>query len=100
MLTEAAVIEHDLLCSYPYAAFSLKQGLDEELLAHELEAVGRWDDSIMQVCMEKMTHLAQVANYRLDGAPVDGSLQQVGGFGRCRLRGSFSLHVAPAVRPG
>ena len=62
MLAEAAELEHNLLCSYLYAAFSLKQGLDEELLPHELEAVRRWHATVMDVCMEEMTHLAQVAN--------------------------------------
>jgi hypothetical protein len=62
MLAEASELEHNLLCSYLYAGFSLKQGLDEDLLPHELEAVRRWHAAIMDVCMEEMTHLAQVAN--------------------------------------
>jgi hypothetical protein len=62
MLAEAAELEHNLLCSYLYAAFSLKRGLDEDLLPNELEAVERWHATIMEVCMEEMTHLAQVAN--------------------------------------
>ena len=62
LLAEAAELEHNLLCSYLYAAFSLKQGLDEDLEPHELEAVGRWRGGIMKVCLEEMTHLAQVAN--------------------------------------
>ena len=62
MLAEAAELEHNLLCSYLYAAFSLKRGLDEGLEAAELEAVVRWRAAIMHVCMEEMTHLAQVAN--------------------------------------
>ncbi|MDB5959211.1 MAG: hypothetical protein JWP59_505 [Massilia sp.] len=62
MLAEAAELEHNLLCSYLYAAFSLKRGLDEDLLPDELDAVQRWRDTIMHVCMEEMAHLAQVAN--------------------------------------
>lgn len=62
LLTEAAELEHNLLCSYLYAAFSLKQGLDEDLMPHELVAVRRWHAIVMDVCMEEMTHLAQVAN--------------------------------------
>jgi hypothetical protein len=61
MLAEAAELEHNLLCSYLYAAFSLKKELDEGLLAHELEAVQRWHAAIMHVCMDEMAHLAQVA---------------------------------------
>jgi hypothetical protein len=41
MLAEAAEIEHCLMCTYLYAAFSLKQREDEGLLANELEAVQR-----------------------------------------------------------
>lgn len=62
MLAEASELEHNLLCSYLYAAFSLKRQLHEDLLPHELDAVRRWRASIMEVCMEEMGHLAQVAN--------------------------------------
>jgi len=62
VLAEAAELEHNLLCSYLYAAFSLKRGDDEGLVGQEVEAVSRWRRSILDVCMEEMTHLAQVAN--------------------------------------
>jgi hypothetical protein len=62
VLAEAAELEHNLLCSYLYAAFSLKRGEDEGLTAAEVEAVSRWRTSILEVCMEEMSHLAQVAN--------------------------------------
>jgi hypothetical protein len=62
VLAEAAELEHNLLCSYLFAAFSLKQGLDEDLTPHELTAVERWRGAILQVCVEEMLHLAQVAN--------------------------------------
>ncbi|MGZ8273236.1 MAG: ferritin-like domain-containing protein, partial [Burkholderiaceae bacterium] len=59
---EAAELEHNLLCSYLFAAFSLKQGVDEDLEPHEWQAVERWRAALMQVCVEEMLHLAQVAN--------------------------------------
>jgi hypothetical protein len=62
VLAEAAELEHNLLCSYLFAAFSLKQGVDEDLEPHEWQAVERWRGAIMQVCVEEMLHLAQVAN--------------------------------------
>lgn len=62
VLAEAAELEHNLLCSYLFAAFGLKQGVDEDLEPHELAAVERWRAAIMQVCVEEMLHLAQVAN--------------------------------------
>ena len=62
VLAEAAELEHNLLCSYLYAAFSVKRRADEGLDPGELEAVVRWRKSILAVCMEEMAHLAQVAN--------------------------------------
>jgi hypothetical protein len=62
LLAEAAEIEHNLLCSYLYAAFSLKREAEEDLTPEELAAVRRWRDVILGVCMEEMMHLAQVAN--------------------------------------
>lgn len=62
LLTEAAELEHNLLCSYLYAGFSLKTGTDEDLSDEELAAVSRWRASLRTVCLEEMAHLAQVAN--------------------------------------
>lgn len=45
VLTEAAEIEHNLLCSYLYAAFSMKRGVEEGLTS-----------------AEEMAHLALVNN--------------------------------------
>jgi len=41
-LCEAAELEHTLMCTYLYAAFSLKSGEAEGLSAAEAEAVARW----------------------------------------------------------
>lgn len=62
MLAEAAELEHNLLCSYLYAAFSLKQAGDDDQTGAEQAAVERWRTVILGVCMEEMGHLAQVAN--------------------------------------
>src|SRR5688500_11360336 len=62
LLAEAAEFEHNLLCCYLYAAFSLKRAADDSVTSAELEAVSRWRDSIMTVAIEEMTHLALVAN--------------------------------------
>ena len=61
LLAEAAEMEHNLLCSYLYAAFSLRregEGLD----AAEAAAVGRWRKAIVGVAVEEMGHLATVNN--------------------------------------
>ena len=62
LLTEAAEFEHNLLCCYLYAAFSLKRGNAGGLSDGEAGAVERWRASIMAVAIEEMTHLALVAN--------------------------------------
>ena len=62
LLAEAAEIEHTLMCSYLYAAFSLKPVTDAGLSAREAEAVERWRRAIMGVAIEEMGHLLLVSN--------------------------------------
>jgi hypothetical protein len=71
LLTEAAEIEHNLLCSYLYAAFSLKRGPQDGLSPNEGEAVRRWHKAVLGVAIEEMSHLALVNNLlvALGGAP-------------------------------
>jgi hypothetical protein len=61
-LAEAAELEHNLLCSYLFAAFSLKQDVSEDLTPSELTAVIGWRNTLMGICIEEMVHLAQVSN--------------------------------------
>jgi hypothetical protein len=62
LLAEASEIEHSLMCSYLYAAFSLKSHDAEGLSAAEGKAVARWRKAIMGVAIEEMGHLMLVAN--------------------------------------
>ena len=62
LLAEAAEIEHNLMCCYLYAAFSLKQGVDEGVSEAELAAIQRWRGQIFHVAVDEMAHLALVAN--------------------------------------
>ena len=41
-LYEASELEHNLMCTYLYAAFSLKDGDEDGLSAEEAAAVKRW----------------------------------------------------------
>ena len=61
-LYEAAELEHNLMCTYLYAAFSLKDGEEEGLTAEEATAVGRWRRELLAVAIEEMGHLAAVWN--------------------------------------
>ena len=60
-LYEAAELEHNLMCTYLYAAFSLKTG-EDGLTTAEAEAVARWRREIMKVSIEEMGHLVAVWN--------------------------------------
>ena len=62
LLSEAAEIEHGLMCCYLYAAYSLKRDASEGLEPGELDAVNRWRVSINDVAREEMLHLALVSN--------------------------------------
>jgi hypothetical protein len=61
LLTEAAEIEHGLMCCYLYAAYSLKIGSDG-LLPNEVAAISRWRATMVDVAIEEMLHLALVNN--------------------------------------
>jgi len=62
LLTEAAEVEHNILCSYLYAAFSIKRGVEEGLTELESERVAQWRRTILDVAVEEMGHLAIVNN--------------------------------------
>jgi hypothetical protein len=62
LLVEAAELEHNLLCCYLYAVFSLKRSTAEDLHDAELDAVERWRKAIMEVAQEEMVHLVLVSN--------------------------------------
>ena len=61
-LTEAAEIEHNLMCCYLYAAFSLKDAATDGLSPDDDAIVARWRRAIIGVAVEEMSHLALVAN--------------------------------------
>jgi CDGSH-type Zn-finger protein/uncharacterized Fe-S cluster protein YjdI len=75
-LYEAAELEHNLMCTYLYAAFSLKTGAQEGLSDTEAEAVARWRRTILQVAIEEMGHLTAVWNITaaLGGSPRFGRM--------------------------
>jgi hypothetical protein len=70
-LTEAAEIEHNLLCSYLYAVFSMKRAGEAGLTQAQADAVERWRKTILKIALEEMAHLACVNNLlvAVGGAP-------------------------------
>jgi CDGSH-type Zn-finger protein/uncharacterized Fe-S cluster protein YjdI len=73
-LYEASELEHNLMCTYLYAAFSIKSGDSEGLDAAEAAAVQRWRRAIIDIAIEEMGHLAAVWNITaaIGGAPRFG----------------------------
>ncbi len=73
-LYEAAELEHNLMCTYLYAAFSLKRGVEDGLSETEAEAVARWRTTLLRISVEEMAHLTAVWNITsaLGGAPQFG----------------------------
>jgi hypothetical protein len=74
LLSEAAQLEHMIMCQYLFAEFSLKQGEAEGLTAEQAEAVERWRKLIHGIAVEEMLHLALVANVMasIGAAPTFG----------------------------
>jgi CDGSH-type Zn-finger protein/uncharacterized Fe-S cluster protein YjdI len=82
LLYEAAELEHNLMCTYLYAAFSLRDGEGEGLGSDEAVAVAAWRKAILRVAVEEMGHLAAVWN-------ITAALGAAPRFGR----GNFPLDV-------
>ena len=70
-LYEAAELEHNLMCTYLYAAFSLRDGEAEGLSPAEAATVARWRRTILDVAIDEMGHLSAIWNITaaLGGSP-------------------------------
>jgi hypothetical protein len=62
LLTEAAELEHALMCQYLYAALSMKRHVEEGVSWQQLELMRRWEASIMLIARQEMEHLGLVCN--------------------------------------
>jgi hypothetical protein len=61
MLSEAAALEHMIMCEYLFAAFSLKRDVSEGVTAAQLEAIKGWERVVSLVATQEMLHLALVS---------------------------------------
>jgi len=62
LLSEAAALEHMVMCGYLFASFTFKDRPDEGLTTAQHEAVKRWDRIIRSVATQEMLHLALANN--------------------------------------
>lgn len=62
LLCEASELEHLLMCEYLFAAFSMKESVEEGLTPEQLDAVRRWERVVTGVAVQEMLHLAQASN--------------------------------------
>src|SRR4029079_10666723 len=71
LLTEAAEIEHNVLCCYLFAQFSMKDDASEGLTASQMETVRSWRATIGEIAVQEMLHLATACNLltAVGGAP-------------------------------
>jgi hypothetical protein len=61
-LGKAAELVHLIMLQYLFAAFSLKQRVDEGLTVETLAAVDRWRKTLLSIAGQEMLHLALVQN--------------------------------------
>ena len=71
LLTEAAELEHDVMCSYMFAAFTMKQSASEGITEEQVATIKRWRGVIMQVAIQEMVHMCLACNLltAVGGAP-------------------------------
>ncbi len=62
MLSEAATLEHMVMCEYLFASFALKRNSSEGVTSEQLEAIRRWDKVLTGIAEEEMRHLSLANN--------------------------------------
>ena len=71
LLTEAAELEHGIMCCYLFSAFSMKRDVKEGITKEQLPFLRRWRGTIMQVAIQEMVHMSLACNLltAVGGAP-------------------------------
>ncbi|MBD2502104.1 ferritin-like domain-containing protein [Anabaena azotica] len=95
-LKDAAELEHNFMCMYLYAAFSLKKNADDSCSEAQLEYVRRWASQIYAIARQEMEHLSFVnsmlaaigapphfARYNIPLLPSYLSSQVIGKYNVC-----------------
>ena len=98
LLTEAAELEHVIMCTYLFSAFSMKKDVKEGIAADHLPIVRRWRGTIMQIAIQEMVHMSLACNLltAVGGAP---HLNRPNLPSRAKAYPpSFRLHLEPFCR--
>ncbi len=71
LLTEAAGLEHGIMCCYLFAAFSIKRDVEEGITEEQVAILRRWRGTILQVAIQEMVHMSLACNLltAVGGAP-------------------------------
>ena len=71
LLTEAAELEHGVMCSYLFAAFSIKQDVKEGVTEEQLGIIRHWRGTILQIAIQEIVHMSLACNLltAVGGAP-------------------------------
>ena len=62
MLSEAAELEHGIMCCYLYCAYSMKRSVDEGVTEGQLNSMQRWRRTILNIAIEEMLHMCLACN--------------------------------------
>ncbi len=71
LLTEAAELEHGIMCCYLFTTFTMKNDTSEGITDAQLKSIRRWKRLIRQVAVEEMLHMGVACNLltAVGGAP-------------------------------
>lgn len=62
LLSEAATLEHMIMCQYLYVSFGLKRATSEGVTVEQLNKIQDWDRTIVTVAQQEMLHLSLANN--------------------------------------
>jgi len=62
LLTEAAELEHEILCCYLFASFSMKEEESEGVTTEQLALINEWRELLRGIIVQEMIHFATACN--------------------------------------
>ena len=99
----AAELEHNLMCQYLFAAYSLKRSADEGLTDVQVERARRWGSAITMVARQEMEHLGIALNLRssIGGVPYlsrPNFPQRLDYYGKANIKSELTPFSASTIR--